>query len=163
MYYNEGNDVRKAFADMISTYANMINPKFKITVVGAQWSAYLKLYLASMLPMFTIGWLADYPDPHNFVPTYMATYGAYGNAFGAPYLEFAKENVDPLCDKAIKSTDPEERAGLYKQLVKIAHDQAISLYLFQPIAHHVERTWLQGWYFNPIRPGEDFYSLSKGE
>jgi len=163
MYYNEGNDVRKAFADMISTYANMINPKFKVTVVGAQWSAYLKLYLAGMLPMFTIGWLADYPDPHNFVPTYMATYGAYGNAFGAPYLEFAKENVDPLCDKAIKSTNPEERAGLYKQLVKIAHDQAISLYLFQPIGHHVERTWVQGWYYNPIRPGVDFYSLSKGE
>ena len=163
LYYNEGNAVRQAFAEMLSTYANMINPKFKITVVGAQWSAYLPLFLASKLPMFCIGWLADYPDPHNWVPTYMSTYGAFAGYFGEPYLKFAKENVDPLCDKAIKSDDPEERAEIYKQLIKIAHDQAISLYLFQPIGHHVERTWVKGWYFNPMRPGVDFYSLSKSE
>ncbi len=167
MYYNEGNDVRKAFADMFSTYANMINPKFKIEVVGQQWSAYLKTFLASKLPMFGIGWLADYPDPHNFVPTYMATYGTYAGYFGDPYIEFAKENVDPLCDKAIKSTDPEERAAIYNQLVKLAHDQAVLLFLFQPIGHHVERDWIKGWYYNPITSGlpngADFYSLSKGE
>ena len=163
LYYNEGNAVRQAFAEMLSTYANMINSKFKITVVGATWSAYLPLFLARKLPMYTIGWLADYPDPHNWVPTYMSTYGAFAGYFGEPYLKFAKENVDPLCDKAIKSDDPEERAEIYKQLIKIAHDQAISLYLYQPIGHHVERTWVKGWYFNPMRPGVDFYSLSKSE
>ena len=163
LYYNEGNAVRQAFAEMLSTYANMINSKFKITVVGAQWSAYLPLFLARKLPMYTIGWMADYPDPHNWVPTYMSTYGAFAGYFGEPYLKFAKENVDPLCDKAIKSGDPEERAEIYKQLIKIAHDQAISLYLYQPIGHHVERTWVQGWYYNPMRPGVDFYSLSKSE
>jgi peptide/nickel transport system substrate-binding protein len=163
LYYNEGNAVRQAFAEMLSTYANMINPKFKITVVGATWSAYLPLFLSRKLPMYTIGWLADYPDPHNWVPTYMSTYGAFAGFFGEPYLKFAKENVDPLCDKAIKSDDPEERAEIYKQLIKIAHDQAISLYLYQPIGHHVERTWVKGWYFNPMRPGVDFYSLSKSE
>lgn len=163
LYYNEGNAVRQAFAEMLSTYANMINSKFKITVVGATWSAYLPLFLARKLPMYTIGWLADYPDPHNWIPTYMSTYGAFAGFFGEPYLKFAKENVDPLCDKAIKSDDPEERAEIYKQLIKIAHDQAISLYLYQPIGHHVERTWVKGWYFNPMRPGVDFYSLSKSE
>jgi len=163
LHYNEGNAVRQTFAEMLSSYANMINPKFKITVVGIQWSAYLPLFLARKLPMYTIGWLADYPDPHNWVPTYMSTYGTYAGFFGDPYIEFAKENVDPLCDKAIKSDNPEERAEIYKQLIKIAHDQAISLYLYQPIGHHVERTWVQGWYYNPIRPGVDFYSLSKTE
>jgi len=52
-------------------------------------------------------------------------------------------------------------------LTKIAHDQAISLYLYQPIGHHVERTWVKGWYYNAIMPGEpagaDFYSLTKEE
>jgi len=163
--YTAGNAERKAFAEMISSYANMLNPKFKITTVGLQLPAYYKLNFAGQLPMFTDGWWDDYLDPDNVITTHMASYGLCSQTYGAPYIEFAKKNVDPLCDKAAKSTNPEERAELYKQLLKIAHDQAISLYLVQPIGHHVERTWVKGWYFNPMvmAGGVDFYSLSKGE
>lgn len=163
IFYNEGNDTRKAISDMLATYANMINPKFKITSVGVQWSAYLKAFLTEKLPIFTIGWLADYPDPHNWAPVYMGSKGDYSSMFGEAYRKFARENVDPLLEKALKETDLEKRAALYKELTQIAHDQAISLYVYQPIGHHVERTWVQGWYYNPIRPGVDFYSLSKTE
>lgn len=161
IFYNEGNDTRKAISDMLATYAKMINPKFKLTSVGVQWSAYLKAFLTEKLPIFTIGWLADYPDPHNWAPVYMGSKGDYSSMFGEAYREFARKNVDPLLDKALKETDTEKRAALYKELTQIAHDQAISLYVYQPIGHHVERTWVQGWYYNPIRPGVDFYSLSK--
>ena len=163
IFYNAGNDTRKTACDMISMYARMINPKFKLTPVGVEWSSYLDQLLSEKLPIFTIGWMADYPDPHNWVPTYIGSHGTYSMFFGKAYTEFAEKNVDPLVDKAIKSTDPAERARLYKQLVKIAHDYAISLYLYQPIGHHVERTWVKGWYYNAIRPGADFYPLSKGE
>jgi len=167
IFYNAGNDVRKAACDMIAAYARLINLKFKLTPVGVQWSSYLKQFLSEKLPFYTIGWLADYPDPHNWIPTYIGSSGTYSAYFGKAYGEFAKKNIDPLIDKAIKSTDPEERAKLYKELVKIAHDQAISLYLYQPIGHHVERDWVKGWYYNAIMPGEpagaDFYSLSKSE
>ena len=161
IFYNSGNDTRKMACDMIATYAKMINPKFKIEPVGVQWSAYLELYRTEKMPIFTIGWLADYPDPHNFIPTYMGSTGAYSASFGKAYTEFAKKNVDPLIKQAIKETDPKKRAALYKKLVKIAHDYAISLYLYQNIVFHVERTWVKGWYYNAIRPGQDFYTLSK--
>jgi len=141
----------------------MINPKFKITPVGMPWSAYLKAFLTETLPIFTIGWLADYPDPHNWVPVYMGSKGDYSSYFGEVYKEFAEKNVDPLTEKALKETDHVKREEIYKELLKIAHDQAISLYIYQPIGHHVERAWVKGWYYNPIRPGIDFYSLSKSE
>jgi len=141
----------------------MINPKFKITSVGVQWSAYLKAFLTEKFPIFTIGWLADYPDPHNWAPTYMGSKGDYSGFFGEAYREFAEKNVDPLIAKALKETDSEKKAAIYKELTQIAHDQAISFYVYQPIAHHVERNWIKGWYYNAIRPGADFYSLSKGE
>ena len=163
IFYNEGNDTRKAVCDMISTLARMINPKFKITSVGMVWSAYLKGFLSERLPIFTIGWMADYPDPHNWIPTYMGSKGDFSGMYGKAYVEFAEKNVDPLIDEAIKETDPEKRAAIYKNLIQIAHDQAISIYLYQPIDHHVERTWIKGWYYNAMRPGEDFYSLSKSE
>ncbi|MBA7486894.1 Heme-binding protein A [subsurface metagenome] len=163
--YTVGRPERKGCCDMISTYAKMLNPKFKITSVGLQLPAYYKLNFAGKLPMFTDGWGDDYLDPDNVITTHMASYGLCSQTYGAPYIEFAKKNVDPLCDKAAISTNPEERTELYKQLLKIAHDQAISIYLFQPTGNHVERTWVKGWHYNPIILGwgVDFYGLSKGE
>jgi len=165
IFYNEGNDVRKTACDMLSTYAKIVNPKFELTPVGVQWSSYLKQFLAEQLPIYTIGWMADYPDPHNWAPTYLGSNGTYSAYYGEAYLKWAKENIDPLIEQAMKSTDPDKRASIYKELTQLAHDQALALYLYQPIDHHVQRDWVKGWYYNAIIPGmgdgADFYSLYK--
>ncbi len=165
IFYNEGNDVRKAVCDMLSTYAKIVNPKFELTPVGIQWSSYLKQFLAEQLPMFTIGWLADYPHPHNWAPTYLGTNGTYSGFYGKPYIDWAKENVDPLIEKALKSIDPLEQKAIYEELTKIAHEQAVSLYLYQPIGIHVQRDWVKGWYFNPVisglPEGADYFYIYK--
>jgi peptide/nickel transport system substrate-binding protein len=97
----------------------------------------------------------------------MGSRGDFSSFFGEAYREFARENVDPLLEKGLKETDPVKRAEIYKELTKIAHDQAISLYLYQPGGNHIQRNWIKGWYYNPMIPGEpagaDFYSLTKGE
>ena len=165
IFYCEGADFDKAACDMIATYAKMLNPKFKITSVGLQWSALLAAYLTEKLPMFIWEWNVDYPDPHNWIPVFIGSKGFYGGYFGKAYREFAEKNVDPLIMKALKETDSEKRAALYKELTQIAHDQAISIYLYQPAGNRVERTWIKGWYFNPMIAscGQDFHILSKGE
>ncbi len=165
IFYNEGNDVRKTVCDMIATYAKIVHPKFEITPVGVQWSSYLKQFLAEQLPIYVIGWLADYPDPHNWVPTYLGSNGTYSGYYGETYREWAKENIDPLIEKALKSTDPKERESIYLEITRIAHDNAVALYLYQPIGHHVQRDWVKGWYYNAMAPGlpagADFYALYK--
>jgi len=153
IFYNEGNDVRKAVCDMLSTYAKVVNPKFELTPVGVQWSSYLKQFLAEQLPMFTIGWLADYADAYNWAPTYLGSTGTYSGFYGKPYIDFAKENTDSLIEKALKSVDPQEQKAIYEELTRIAHDQAVSLYLYQPIGIHVQRDWVKGWYHNPVVSG----------
>ena len=166
IFYAAGWAELKAACDMISTYAKMINPKFEITPVGLQWSAYLDAAWAEKCPIFIFKITPDYPDPHNNIQYLMGSKGSFsGFCFGEAYRKFAEKNVDPLIAKALKETDPEKRAALYKELTQIAHDQAISLYLYQPIGHYVERTWIKGWYYNPMRSSDyqDFYSLSKGE
>ena len=161
IFYNSGNDVRKAVCDMFSTYAKMLNPKFVLTPIGVQWSSYLKAFLTEKLPIFTLGWQADYPDPHNFMPVFMGSNGDFSSFFGEAYREFARENVDPLLEQGLKETDKEKRIAIYKELTQIAHDQAISIYCYQPGGNHVQRSWVKGWYSNPITPGTDYYALSK--
>ena len=167
IFYMEGNDVQKAACDMFSTYAKIVNSKFNLQPVGVQGGAFMDGFFAEKLPIFTIGWLADYPDPHNWAPVYMGSYGDYSSFFGEAYREFAMENVDSLLEQGLKETDKEKRAEIYKELTRIAHEQAISIYVYQPGLSHVQRTWIEGWYFNPIMPGEpegaDFYHLTKGE
>ncbi len=165
IFYNEGNDVRKNVCDMLSTYARMVNPKFELTPVGVQWSSYLKMFLAEQVPMYTIGWLADYPHPHNWAPTYLGSNGTYSGYYGKIYTDWAEENIDPLIEKALKSVDPEEQKSIYEELTRIAHDQAVALYLYQPIGIHVQRDWVKGWYYNPVisgmPAGADFYYIYK--
>jgi peptide/nickel transport system substrate-binding protein len=167
IFYNEGNDVRKAACDMLSTYAKMLNPKFNLEPIGLQGPAFMDAFFTEKLPIFTIGWQADYPDPHNWAPMYMGSNGDYAGFFGEAYRKFARENVDPLLEKGLKETEKEKRAEIYKELTQIAHDQAISLYAYQPGGNHVQRDWIKGWYFNSIIPGEpegaDFYNLTKDE
>lgn len=167
IFYNEGNDMHKAASDMLSQYARTLNPKFNLDPIGLQGPTFLKAFFAEKLPISTIGWLADYPDPHNWAPVYMGSNGDYSSFFGEAYREFARENVDPLLEQGLKETDKVKRAEIYKELTKIAHDQAISIYAYQPRGNHVQRTWIKGWYYNPIMPGEpagaDFYSLTKNE
>jgi len=167
IFYVEGNDVEKAACDMLSTYAKMLNPKFNLMSIGLQGAAFMDAFFTEKLPIYTIGWQADYPDPHNWAPVYMSSNGDYAGFFGEAYRKFAEENVDPLLEQGLKETDKEKRAAIYKELTQIAHDQAISIYAYQPGGNHVQRDWIKGWYFNPMIPmGENFgdaYTMYKEE
>ncbi|TDO92106.1 peptide/nickel transport system substrate-binding protein [Halanaerobium saccharolyticum] len=160
--YNTGNDVRKSAVDMLKYYVEQINPKFKVNVRGIQWATYLDKLIANKFTLGFIAWGADYADPHNFVVPFLASDGTYGGFKGKNYIEFAKENIDPLIEKGVSLTDPEAREKVYKELQNIAYEHAIDMYLYQPTAQVVMRDWVEGWYYNPIRdPGQYFYSLDK--
>lgn len=160
--YNSGNDVRKSAADMLKFYIEKINPKFNVHVRGIQWASYLDKLIANKFTLGFIAWGADYADAHNFVRPFLSTDGTYGGFKGESYQKFAKENIDPLIEKAISSTDPEKRREIYSELQNIAYENAIDMYLYQPTAHIVMRDWVKGWYYDPIRdPGQYFYSLDK--
>ena len=75
--YNTGNEVRKTVAEMLKENIESLNPKFKVEVRAVEWPIYLKAMVKSQLPVFIIGWLADYPDPDNFVFPYMHSEGTF--------------------------------------------------------------------------------------
>lgn len=159
--YNSGNMTRKTAADIFKSYLEQINPKFDIDTRAVQWSTFLDESARGTLPLQIGGWLADFPDPHNFVQPFLHSQGYYGGKRGANYAEWAKENVDPLIDQGIGELDSDKRVEIYKELQSIAHDQAIDVWLDQPYSARIQRDWVKGWYFNPMRPGQYFYILDK--
>ncbi|MEA1885432.1 MAG: ABC transporter substrate-binding protein [Thermotogota bacterium] len=163
LLYNTGNEARQTAAEMIKVYTESLNPKFKIDVVGVNWPSYLKASRENLTPIYIIGWLPDYPDPHNFIYTYYHSKGVYGNRGGVLYREWARENVDDLIDKAIASTDPAEREALYLEVQKKVIDNYVGLPIYQPLGLFVEREWVKGWFPHITRSDLNYYQLSKGE
>ncbi len=161
--YNTGNEQRRTACEMIKYYAAKLNPKFKISVVGELWASYLDDVFAGRLPFFVMGWTADYPDAYDFAQPFLSSFGTYGNFLGDSFRKFATKELNPLIVASMKTSVPEERAKIYKELTQKAHDYAVELYIVQPMDHHVQRTWVKGWYYNPmsLMSGLDFYKLSK--
>ena len=161
LVYNSGNNQRQTACEMIKFYARRINPKFHINVVSELWSSFLDDYANGRLPFFVVGWSADYPDPYDFEQPFYSPSGAYGSTLGENYVKWAKENMSALLMQSMKTVNQSERAKIYTKMNEIAHDNAIYMFLDQPLAVHIQRSDLKGWYYNPMRPGIDFYSLYK--
>ncbi len=168
--YNQGNIARQRVAEMVKMYIEMAAPgKAKIDVQPLQWPTFLDSTKRGELPVFILGWLADYPDPDNFIFTYYHSNGDYSSRQGegfrkfvsTPRKELGGKSLDELIEQAAAETDSQVRAKLYVQIQKFVIDNCISVPVYQPVGVRVQRTWVKGWYDNPMRPGMDFYSVYK--
>ncbi|HPT63361.1 MAG TPA: ABC transporter substrate-binding protein, partial [Candidatus Atribacteria bacterium] len=70
------------------------------------------------------------------------------------FIDFARENLDSLVEKAIAETDEAERQKLYEEIQTIAYEDALGITLYQPLEIYPMRDWVKGWEFNPMRSGE---------
>jgi len=68
--------------------------------------------------MFMLGWVADYPDPHNFLDTLFYT-GTENNIFG-----YSNPELDALLDQAAVEQDSVARLAKYQQAEQIVVDEA---------------------------------------
>ncbi len=161
--YNTGNSQRQTACEMIKFYAQKINPKFHINVIGELWASYLDDDFAGRLPFFVMGWSADYPGAYDFAQPFLSSSGTYGKFLGSNFIGIAKKEFDPLIVSSMKTTVPDEVEQIYAELAQRAHDDAAELYMVQPTVHQVQRSWIHGWAYNPmsLTSGIDFYKLSK--
>ena len=168
--FNQGNSARQRVSEMVKMYLEMAAPgKAKIDVQPLQWPTFLDATNRGELPVFILGWLADFPDPDNFIFTYYHSQGDYSSRQGenfrkfvsTPRKELGNKSLDDLIEQAASETDPAVRGKLYLQIQKFAVDNVISVPVYQPVGVRVQRAWVKGWYPNPMRPGMDFYSVYK--
>jgi peptide/nickel transport system substrate-binding protein len=158
MLFNTGNEVREATLKMLAETVMSLNPKFKVNVRGVEWATYVDMQRQRLMPLFYIGWGADYPDPHNFVQPYMHSEGLFAGRCG-----YSNPEVDQLVEEGVLETDPAKRKEIYYRLQDIWLEDVIGIMLHQPIETHYFKDWVQGYVFHPMenepRPIKNF---SKG-
>jgi len=153
--YDTGNLPRKTIAKMLKANIESLNPKFHVCILEVECDI-LPDILSGEVTAFFIGWLADYPDPHNFFHPFMYSHGAY-----ADWQFYSNPAADALIEEGGTCTDPARREEIYFELQEMYINECPSVCAYQAAGRHWERTWVQGWYYNPARPGIYFYHLWK--
>lgn len=156
--HNTGNDQRKAAGEILADGVESVNPNFSIAVFDLPWPTYLQSMVDGRLPLFFIGWLEDYHHPHNWVTPYMAgtgTFSAWQNFPDELYAEFDEGIAEA------KALPLDEAGAAYEELQRASVENAIDIFLTQPVGRRYEQLWVQGWYLNNAYPGPWFYPLSK--
>jgi peptide/nickel transport system substrate-binding protein len=161
--YGAGNATRQLALQTLSTYARQINPKFQISAIGEINSSFSADLIAGKLPITSVSWGADYPDPYDFAFACYSSNGFYASFLGQSFVDFAKQNLDSLVDKLVTTLDPVQRAKIAQELSILDYENALYIWPDQPEAYWVARKWVKGWYYNAeiAQFGPYFYMLSK--
>ena len=158
--HNSGNEMREAAALMLAENIMSLNPKFKIEIRNVEWKDYLVQYRNFMYPIFITGWVADYPDPHNFLYTFMHSRGVYGR-----YMAYQNQEVDRLCEAGIATVDNAAREKIYARLQQLWYEEALGIPLYQTVNMRAYREGVHGYVPNAMLTDawEDLKRLVKKE
>ena len=143
--HNSGNEMRGVAAQMIAENLMQIHQKCQVEIRQVDWKEYLIGYRNYDYPIFITGWVADFPDPHNFMYPFMHSQGNYGLLMGV-----SNPQIDQLCDQGIQTSNMIERRRIYQQLQHFWYERALGLILYQQVNLRVYRSNITGYVPNPM-------------
>ena len=159
--YNSGNVARQIAAEMLRDEFASLNAEFfggaahfNGIASGQPWSGtgYRLQWQSMVLPFYSVGWGADFPDAHNYVVPFM---DGENGAF-AKFQGFSNATINQWIRNGIDTIVPSERQYWYTKLQQAYNDNAYSFMLSQATLRRFERDWVQGWYFHPITSTEEY-------
>ena len=108
------------------------------------------------MPVFSRGWVADYPDAHNFAYAFYHSAGRYPSAQG-----FSDPELDRLISQAAAEVSPMKRRQLYRRILRRGFEQAPSIVTVHPSGVYAMRDWVRGFYDNAVFMGVYYYPIRK--
>jgi oligopeptide transport system substrate-binding protein len=94
--------------------------------------------------MFMLGWVADYPDPHNFLDILFHT-GSENNIF-----EYSNSSLDALLDQAAIEQNGAVRLAMYQQAEQVVVDDAPCFPLFHGTNYILVKPYVKGYELSPL-------------
>jgi oligopeptide transport system substrate-binding protein len=94
--------------------------------------------------MFTLGWIADYPDPNDFLDVLFHA-GAENDIFG-----YSNPDLDTLLDQAATEQNTDVRLAMYQQAEQIVVDDAPCLPLFHGANDILVKPYVRDYELTPL-------------
>lgn len=109
-----------------------------IDVIAVTWNDYLEGLNQREYPAYVLSWLADYPDPQNFIET------LFRSSSPDNRTRYANPQLDALLDQAAREGDPRQRAEFYRQAQRIVLDDAVVIPLYFPTSYLLVKSHVKG-------------------
>jgi ABC-type transport system substrate-binding protein len=142
--YNAGNLVRKTACDILAEGISKISENMQVSILPISWPTYLDKMESSVLPMWQIGWLPDYPHADDYVVPFMASAGDF-----AALQHYGNATIDALIAAAFAELNTTQQLQDYADLAQIYHDDAPGIMGAQPLARRYFTGHISGFYYNP--------------
>ncbi len=150
----QGDEVRAQIALLWQNSLTKIG--FKLDIREIAWAMMYKLIRNAETDMIISGWLPDYADPDNYVDSMCGS----ANAKAIWGSDYKNEELDALIDQAKWEPDTTKRNELYYQILLIIKEDAPFVWLAQTAHIEVARTWVHGYFYNPLQAME-FWGMYK--
>ncbi len=99
---------------------------FKVRLRNYDWGSYLEACRSGEPMLMRMGWIADMPDPENFLYILLHT-----DKIGSTnYSRYSNPDFDKLVEKAMHTADPEERIALYQKAEEMAVQEAVWIFIY---------------------------------
>ena len=96
--------------------------------------------------IFNKGWLADYPDPENFLFLFYSANGVVNSGGrGANYVNYSSEAFDAVFKQLESMADGPERLALIQQATRILQEDAPCCWGFHPKNFILTHAWLHNY------------------
>ena len=148
LFHNTGREIRRVAATMMAENISSLSPKFQIEVAAMDWGEYLTAIQEARLPVFVVGWGADYPDPHNFAYPYLHSDGFYSK-----YIGYENPEADKLIEMGIATAALKERKKIYHQLQEIWAEDIPGVTVIQRLGAKGFTKGIKGFHPNPMYQG----------
>ncbi len=159
MWYNTGNPTREQISVLVQANAALLN--INLTIRAVSWPQLLSANDFRQAPMFILAWAPDYLDPDDYVfplvhssqcPQWIegTTPPPGESTAGTAAACYQNATVDQLIEDAQVELNPATRMQMYSTIQKAFVQDAAWIFLYQPVALNPMRTWVKGWYYDPM-------------
>jgi ABC-type oligopeptide transport system substrate-binding subunit len=94
--------------------------------------------------MYDLGWIADYPDPENFLDV------LFHSEKSENHMGYSNPELDEFLEKARTEQDPEERLKLYQEAEQLIINDAPWVPLFYEVEYWLTKPYVKGMIYPPM-------------
>jgi len=151
-----GGEVGPVVEAMLESYEQ--NLGVEINVEQVPWPQFLADLNSPDNPyqMYQLGWIADYPDPQNFLEVLFHS-GSTQN-----HGNYSNPEVDALLDQARGTQDMDERLALYQRAEQMILDDAAWMPLYFDVENWLVKPYIRNFSIPPIKiPKFQYVSIAE--
>jgi ABC-type transport system substrate-binding protein len=103
------------------------------------WPAFIEKLNRRQAQMFTLAWLADYPDAENFLQLFYST----NESPGPNHVNYRNPEFDRLYEEIRVMQDSPERTAIYEEMARIIIEDCPWIFEYQTMSFALVHSWVK--------------------